>query len=399
MKSYQLFFATAGIISISTLFLGLATSEAKDRIKEELSSVPVVCEATEMNSVVSETLTDTDVTTTTSISKNTAFQGHTNANNTTNVTEKKLNYMPFYNVKNHVLKQSAYSSISKKLDTKNPCSIFDIEDNDIDNASIDYDEIAKIDYNEMDNNKINDIYYGNAMFSYRGHIVNVKDIMLKKAKRIKNGKIAMDFIIDTLQPELLDSLHINSKNYTISMQRQTQLPDDNIYGIHFEKNEDKIFISILFDVENKSIVAYSLDGLIAETKHSQETASNDYPFNWSDRKKRKVYEEYLSKAKEKIENDLNLPAIVEETVDISDSDYFHCSEGALTVGFGYQLENGMFIHLIYNVETMEWDGLVVLGYDKDLLVNSTINQTKEGEAILKKYGVYKFYKERKKDIK
>ena len=101
MKSYQLFFATAGIISISTLFLGLATSEAKDRIKEELSSVPVVCEATEMNSVVSETLTDTDVTTTTSISKNTAFQGHTNANNTTNVTEKKLNYMPFYNVKNH----------------------------------------------------------------------------------------------------------------------------------------------------------------------------------------------------------------------------------------------------------------------------------------------------------
>lgn len=226
-------------------------------------------------------------------------------------------------------------------------------------------------------------------FAYRGHVISVTDDMADKAAKKKNAKLAIDIILDVLQPDLLDDLQMNTDSYSFSLTRQYQIPEHTYYNVVFVRNHE-VQASVLVNADNGTVVNFTRDGLIDITYECN--MSKEYTVDrWSDEKKTEVYEKFLPKAQDIIQNKMHLPAIMDSTFDPEKTDYINGSSDCSLLSLGYQLENGMFIQLIFDQISMDWDGFVVLGCDTDILNDSSYNETKEGRALLSQYGLEDLY--------
>ena len=63
------------------------------------------------------------------------------------------------------------------------------------------------------------------------------------------------------------------------------------------------------------------------------------------------------------------------TFDPTNEDYISRNGEDTLISLGYQLENGMFVKLVFDQVSMDWDGFVMLGGDTERLL--LIKQRKE----------------------
>lgn len=201
---------------------------------------------------------------------------------------------------------------------------------------------------------------GGSVFSYLGHVITVYDSIEDTETARDNSEKVMDIVLHDLQTKILDTLHINAEEYDFTLHRQIQFPDKTCYGVAFEQ-KNTILISAIVNLDDHSILAFTMDGLV--DLDYADSIPKQYPAqNWAvtEEQKRTIYEDYLPLAQEIIENTLHYPSIGNPDFDPSNEDYIFIDEDSSNVRFGYPLENGEFIQLIFNRVNQKWNGFVFL---------------------------------------
>lgn len=332
----RFFFTTVGLISVGIAVLAFSTVQAKEQIAKELSSKTKA----EQTVASFDTMTENS---TMVANETVATSGAAIKRDTTDSSKQKkasgfsedFAYIPFYDLKNYV---------------------------------------------EEDKWKVTEYTY-----AYRGHVISIVDDMVDKSTKKKHAEVVVDCILDILQPDLFEQLQIDVENYSFSLSRQYQIPEHTYYSVLFKKN-NKGLASVLVDVDNRAIISFMQDGLITITESFDEVEEKYKVETWSDKKKTQIYEKFLPKAQEILNNKMKLPTIMDGTFDPTNEDYISRNGEDTLISLGYQLENGMFVKLVFDQVSMDWDGFVMLGGDTERLASSSFNQTKEGKAMLKKYG-------------
>lgn len=338
----RFFLATAGVITIGTAALAFSTVQAKEQIAKELSS------KTEMN----QTITSSDIT----------------KNSSTNVDKK-------------VAQATAGVGI-----TKNEQDASNQKKNFITSENFTYIPFYD-DEKYVENNKEFD--FAQYTYAYRGQVILINDDLVDKSTKKKNAEKVVDCIFDILQPNLFKQLQIDVEDYVLSLHRQYDISDHTYYNVCFEKN-NQVFVSVLVDMENKAIINFTRDGLIDYTDFDK--VEEKYKVDtWSEQKKTEVYEKFLPQAQDILNSKMNFPTIMDGAYDPTNENYISGDGVDALISLGYQLENGMFVKLIFDQVSMDWDGFVMLGCDTKLLHSSTFNKTKEGKALLERYGFSEFY--------
>ena len=222
-------------------------------------------------------------------------------------------------------------------------------------------------YNDVVNNRIT------TEFIYQGQQVEVKDALLEREEAVVNATRVMDYVYSYVDETLLAPYGIEKDAYTYSIQRQYRFADKVYYAVYLQE-EDKegnsaIMCSIgIFLDEEPSIRCFTRDGLIDLYGGEEYPIPEEYLVeNWcnNSEKREAIYAEYLDASKEIIAEVLGMPSILEEVKDVDNISYFAASDSWSMVTFGYVLEDGTYIKMIYNRINQMWDGFVIDGYHED----------------------------------
>ncbi len=199
---------------------------------------------------------------------------------------------------------------------------------------------------------------------YRGIYVNAYDAVDEKETAKDRVRDVIDILVDKVRPELLEPLGIALEEYDISIQRQLYSLDDMVYGVTLSVDE-RIKVSIVVDAEDGTVLGFTRDGLVG-LMDGHEMPDEYLVENWAKDNSERLarYNEYYDKARDIIVNRLGLPDIYQVEVDPSSESFVLLDDSWSNVSFGYQLENGLFIRLIFNRVNGEWNGFVYYGYSE-----------------------------------
>ena len=210
-------------------------------------------------------------------------------------------------------------------------------------------------------------------FIYQNQVVEVKDALLEKEEAIANATKVMDYVYSYVDETLLTPYNIDKTEYTYSIQRQYRFADKVYYAVYLEEEDEEgntaIKCSIgIFLEEEPSLRCFTRDGLIDLYGGVENPIPEEYlAENWCNNSEARaaIYAEYLESSKEIIENVLKLPAILEDVKNVDNISYFRVDDSWSMVTFGYVLEDGTYIKMIYNRVNQMWDGFVIDGYHED----------------------------------
>ena len=209
------------------------------------------------------------------------------------------------------------------------------------------------------------VAYIKANFIYQGQNVKVKDALVTKDEAIANATKVMDYVYSYVDELLLKPYGIDKTEYTYSLQRQYHRGGIYYSVLFIQGDSAHCTLGIRLD-EEPSIRCFTRDGLI-DLCGREDTPEEYRVENWCNTSEERaaIYAQYLDSSKDIIENVLKLPAILEEVKNVDNISYFSVTDGWSMVTFGYVLEDGTYIKMIYNRVNQMWDGFVIDGYHED----------------------------------
>lgn len=192
---------------------------------------------------------------------------------------------------------------------------------------------------------------GTSYFLYDGQLVYVEDSLVEKDTAEENGMKVMDFIFEELGKEILVQYKLDSIKYTYSIQRNYEKPNDFRYSVSVLQNNSIVCnLEISLD-DQPQMVSFAGDRSVEIYGQNRIVTDENIVGNGYNRQKNQegLYQEYYNYSKNLIENVFQLSSINEKSRDIDNEIYCSVDETRNIVTFGYQLEDGNYVKISYDM--------------------------------------------------
>ena len=203
-------------------------------------------------------------------------------------------------------------------------------------------------------------------FVYQGQEVTITDALLGKNDVLKNATVIMDYLFNYVDEILLTPYEIEKTNFSYDIQRQYRFGEDVYYAVFFKCN-DMIQCSLGISLEERPVLRSFTRDAFVDLRNRSNTPEKFLVENWcrSTTEREEVYAEYIDLSQKIIVDVLGMPEILLDVKNIDCASYFCVEDIWSMVTFGYVLEDGTYIKMIYNRVNQMWDGFVVDGYHQD----------------------------------